>query len=404
MKKILLLTLLCLISTPALFSFEMSGSLSSDLYIWEDSANSHIRPYENLRGTATLWRGEQGQTLLFKTNLRWTTDFNDQFESDPQFFVYETNLKLSNLPRNSYITLGRQFIYNNAGSNLIDGAKINYIFNNTQLEMFAGSKVNRLDPEKIQSLDKYLVYGFYGKHLFTEKVLFMERMTIGAGLFDTEEDNIRLQRKAALDFRFNVSTTRFYLKSSYDIINNSISELLGRISQNNNNWYYSLEFRNRRPSLSNNSVFSIIDFKNYNQFRLELNRKLTSQFTVISGLNYTIYDDDNNLRVQMGLSQKYFSVAVFHQNGYGGEQNGLSGYGQIPLQYGLELFGSANLSRYKIQDEHDDLINAYATQVGLSKKLKGNWLLRAEWQLLNNAISDYDSRFHFRISKGFSFK
>lgn len=404
MKRLVLFVIFYLILCTSLQAVEIKGNLSSDLYIWEDSSESHIRPYETLRASAILWRGIQQQQITFKTNLRWTTDLSDKFTTDPQLFVYETNLKISHLPRNLFVTLGRQFYYNNAGSRLIDGFKIKYLYDNNQFEVFGGSSVNRLDPEKIRSFEKYLVAGFYGRRLFTEDVLFMERLIIGGGMFTSYDDDLLVQNKAALDFRFNVTSTRVYLRSSFDFINNKISELLGRVSQNSNNWYYSLEFRNRRPSVSNNSIFSIIDYKNYNQFRLEINRKLNNQFTLISGFNYTIYDDDNNLRAQLGLSQRYFSVSFFHQDGYGGEQNGLSGYAQYPLKYGVELFGSANLSRYKIQDEHDELINAYSTQVGLSKKFKNDWLVRAEWQLLNNAVNDYDSRFHFRVSKGFSFK
>lgn len=402
MKKIVFLILLFGV-TSSLSAVTIRGNFTSDLYLWEDSTQNHIRPYESLRGSALLWQGAKKQSISFKSNLRWTTDLSDKFASDPQLFVYETNLKFSNLPNNYNFTLGRQFVYNSAGSRLIDGLRVNYLYNNYQGEVFVGADVDRFDPETIQSFSKDLVLGFNARRMFNKKILFMEKLMLGTSALGIWDNDIYVFKKVAFDARFNLATTRVYLKTSYDMLNNKPSELLGRISQNSNNWYYSLEFRHRQPSLSNNSVFSIIDYKNYNQFRLELNRRLSSTYTLISGLNYTIYNNDNNLDLQLGLSQKLFTVSFYHQVGYGGERNGLSGFARYSLPSNFELFGSANLNRYKVQDESEDIIDAYSTQIGLIKKLSGDWQLRAEWQLLNNAVNDYDSRFHFRINKGFSF-
>jgi hypothetical protein len=74
------------------------------------------------------------------------------------------------------------------------------------------------------------------------------------------------------------------------------------------------------------------------------------------------------------------------------------------MRGGWQFFAHMNVSQYKIQDEIDDRVEAYATGIGILKRFGHDLQVRAEWQYLKNAISNYDTRIHFRVMKGFALR
>ena len=73
MKKYILIALILMMAAN-LNAVELTGKLSSELYLYEKNGSSHARIYERLRTNITLWKSPHYRSLDFHTYLRFSTD------------------------------------------------------------------------------------------------------------------------------------------------------------------------------------------------------------------------------------------------------------------------------------------------------------------------------------------
>jgi len=382
-----------------LYAVELNGQFSSELYIWEGDSDNHIRPYERLRASLMVWRPSLDKNLSFHTYLRWTSDLSDKLPGDPQTYIYDAYLKLKGIPKNSELRLGRQYVYSPVGSALLDGMRVRYrLLKSTELDFFGGSSVTGTDPEEIRSLSDYGTYG--------GRVTFKPNRVCRLGLnwmLRYDEGSIAYHR-VGLDARKQAGRFDLYGKVAYNLEGQRLAEMLGRVVLYTGHWRLSGEFNWREPSVSENSLFSLIDFYCYREIRTEIQRKIYKNFAAVGQFQVDIFEDDDSYLAGFGLRSGAYSLIWVHREGYGGDSDGLKGYGMVRLSRQWELFASADFHRYKIQELQEDRNDNYSAGVGIQKRFTGGWLLKTEGQYLRNAVRSNDFRLFFRISKDFSFK
>ena len=167
-------------------------------------------------------------------------------------------------------------------------------------------------------------------------------------------------------------------------------------------WYMSGEVHWRELSVSANSIFSLIDFHRYREIRFEAQRTVWRRLAAVGQLHSGLFDGDDSWRAGIGVRTDNISVLWRHQEGYGGENDGLYGFANVRLTPEWDCFAIANAGRYRVQEEQTDRNDAYSGSLGLQWRPGHGWSARAEGQYLRNAVLKKDMRLLVRVSKDFS--
>ncbi len=388
------LFILLLIAT-SISSFELTGNISNQLYIYEENDTSHIRIYERLRSELNLWRSPNLKTIDLFLYGRYNTDLKNKTISDPQTYIYDAYIKLRNIPQGTDIRFGRQFVYNSVGSGLLDGIRLRgHFLNNGKFDFYAGSQVNHQNPESIQSLSDFGLFGGminYRYKIYRMGVHWKLRYldgNIASHLLGTDISLQKSNYSLISNFVFNLENKR-------------LSEILSRVSYNYSRYYVSAEFQWREPFVSSSSIFSIIDFRNYKEIRIELHRRLGKYLRLISGFDINLYKDENALSGKIGMGGNSWSLVWVHRSGLGRNSNGINGFVSINLSRSLKAYYTGRFSRYKVQELQSDLNDSYMSIIGAELRLKNRFSVRSEIQYLRNGIAKDDIRFNLNISKSF---
>ncbi len=376
-------------------SLELTGAISSQLYIYEENDSSHIRIYERLRSDLNLLRSPNSKSVDFHLYLRYTSDLKNKITSDPQTYIYDAYIKLRNIPQGTDIRFGRQFVYNSVGSGLLDGIRLKGNFlKGGRLDLYAGSQVSHKDPESIQSLSDFGLFGGMINYQY-------KNLRLGAHWQLRYLDGSIASHLLGTDISLQKSKYSIFSKFVFNMENKRISEILSRVSYNFGNYYLSTEFQWREPSVSSNSIFSIIDFRNYKEIRIELHRRLGKYLRIVSGLDINLYKDENALSGKIGMSSNNWSLIWVHRSGLGRNSNGINGFISINLNRSLKAYYSGRFSRYKVQELQSNLNDSYMSIVGAELRLKKGFSVKSEIQYLRNGISKNDIRFNLNFTKSF---
>lgn len=398
MRKLYFVAILSLMFTSSAFAVSGSANISSEIYSFETDSLKHYQVYQSLQSRLTLYQQNKKQ-ITFSTYGRWRTDLENKFDLDPQLFIYDFQVSFNEFVKSSKLSFGRQYVYSNVGSALIDGISIkSTLIPNSEISINAGSEVNRLDPEKIQNLSDNFIAGLRYNYRFDKN------STIGLNWFLRNKDNQVTTNRVGLDLNKRLKSISMYSRVTYNLSLYSFNEVLMRGSYQLKEWYVSLEGRYREPLVNSNSLFAIIDSKKYKRGRVDIQYKLNSKTRLISQVRYTLFDDDNSVAGSFGVRIADLSFFYNYQRGRGSENNGLSGTASHKINNETSMYASVNLSRYKIQDDYDELSDAYSTAIGVVRTFSHNWQVRGEWQYLRNAVESSSSRIYAKLSKQLSFK
>jgi len=394
--------LLLLPILPAIFPVEstaavsLKGTLTTEFYGRTTAGSEHFRPYQSLRAQMRLHDSRHG-SIAFKTYSRWTTDILDAGPDDPQFFVYDAYLRYQTPRRVAELSVGRQFVFSGAGSDLLDGVRLRIgPYRKAKLELLAGSSVDRLDPETVRSLADFLVMG--GRLSYKP----IAALPLGLSWHRRENDGVLSFHRLGLDGSYSWRQFRMYGRLARNMIDESFATVLFRTGYRNRPWQFSAEYLYREPSVSANSVFSLIEARSWRQLRLTGQRSLPRRLRLNSQLQVGLFEDSETWRFGVGLSTAVWRVDWFHQSGRGGDNNSLRGSIRSNPVHGWTLYGSASLGRYRVQEQQQDHSDAHAISVGASRRVAGCYDLRVEAQLLRNAVQSNDTRLYLRLSRGFA--
>jgi len=377
-------------------SAEISGRLTSSVYGFEQSDDSHWRPYLGLTSTANLWR-EGARSFDLHTNLRWTSDFSTKSPRDPQTYVYDLYFELAGIPHGSRLYAGRQFVYSSIGSALIDGIrckqKLSGSFN---LDIYGGVATAHQSPEKIQSLnDNALGGGRLGYQASSETKL-------GFNWLWRRSDGSTAQHRVGLDGQWLTRRTELYGRAIYDVSALAVSGALARLTVRPDNWNISGEFDWRKPSIDANSIFSMVSSEEHKSVRADVSRKLPAGLTAVGQMHWEFMPGDDSWRTMIGLQSASMMLGWTHRDGYGGKSDGLRGQVTLGIGSRVDAYVSAYFSQYKIQPEPPDRMDAYSSSFGAVWKPGWDTRVRAEGQYFRNAVDDNDWRMFLQIAKNFS--
>jgi len=399
LRRVLTFTALLLLPVVGPDAYELSGRLSSDFYAYQNGEHDHYRPYLRFYGNMLAWRGEGGRSVRFHTSLRWSSDFADEFRSDPQLFVYDAYAYVSQVVPQTDLYAGRQFVYSGAGSALIDGGRARVrIARDWRFDFFGGSLVSSEDPEKIQSFNDNLVLG--GRVGGS-----VDRASrIGLSWMMRKRDGDIGLHRVALDGDRLLGPVELFARVGYNLYDLRLSQGLGRVIYRTGPWYLSGEFDWREPSVPSSSIFSLVDFDRYSIGRVELRRKISPKLSLVGHVQTDFISDDNVWRTGLGVAGPFYALTWIHQTGYAGENDGISGYLNMDLASRWQCYAGANLYRYRVQLQEGERIDSYASTLGLQWRAGRGVTVRGEGQYLHNAVSKEDYRLFLRVAKHFSFK
>ena len=392
-----ILAIAVMLSASSSQAIGLSGQLTSDFYITDENGLSHIRPYERLQANLLAWQGTGGRSLAFHSYLRWTGDWADRKLVDPETYVYDAYLKLIGVPKGTALFLGRQFVYNGVGSALLDGLRLKYrIDRRFQVDLFGGSGVSQLHPDKVQSPADFAVLG---GRLSSQP---NSSIRLGLNWMLRRSEGFTVSHRVGLDGDITVKHLQLYSRVAYDVASLSPAALLLRTSYSLSRWYWSGEFDWREPSVSSNSIFSLIDARRYREARAEVQRTVWRRLAVVGQLQVGFFTADRSWRTGIGVRSDNFSVGWRHQTGYGGDHDGLYGFANLPLTKHWECFATADAGRYRVQEEQDGRSDAYAGGLGLLWRSGHGLAARVDGQYLRNAVQSRDLRINLRVSQDFS--
>ncbi len=397
LRAVLSVLIVLLVSPVPINSYELTGRVSSDLYAYQGSNDNHIRPYFRFWGNMLAWHAEDVRALRFQTSLRWTSDFADKLSSDPELFIYDAYAHLSGLPAWTDLYVGRQFVYTGVGSALMDGGRIHFRrAKNLSLNMFGGSSVSSEEPDKVRSLDDALVLG---GHFLARP----DRATrLGLSWMLRRRDGDESFHRVGIDIDRLFGPAEIYGRVSYNAVDLRLAEILARTIYRPGAWYVSAEYCWREPFVASNSIFTLIDFKRYQIGRVETRRRVWRQLSVLAQVQTDLSGDEDTWRTGIGFSASVVSLSWIHQTGYGGDNDGVSGFFNLMLNDRLDCYASSNLFRYHIQREQVERSDAYASTAGLRWRPGKGFTIVTEAQYLRNAVLKDEGRFLLRISKDFS--
>ena len=107
-----------------------------------------------------------------------------------------------------------------------------------------------------------------------------------------------------------------------------------------------------------------------------------------------IYDKDNSLKFQLGLSSSAYGLGITKYTGYSGESEGAFAYFNHELVKSLlTLTSSLNYSRYNLGNANADKVNVFGGTLGFTYRPVSRFSIDAQGQLMTNEIYKTDTRF-----------
>ena len=126
--------------------------------------------------------------------------------------------------------------------------------------------------------------------------------------------------------------------------------------------------------------------------------------SVLAHVQADLTGEDKSWWTGVGFSTPHYSLTWVHKTGYGGDNDGVSGYVNQRLRDNLDCYATANIYRYRVQEEQVERSDAYASTVGLRWRAGWGITVTAEGQYLRNAVLEDDGRFLLRVAKDFSMR
>lgn len=375
---------------------DLTGRVNSSLYSLERADDTRWRSYIGLNSTANLWRGTRTQTLGLHISLRRSDDLAAGEPSVAQTYIYDFYLSLRGYPVGSTIYVGRQFVYNALGSSVVDGLRAKLrILKSVTIDLFGGAGVSHEAPNKIRSLSDHGAFGSRVEYTRSQS------FRLGLNWLARTSDGVISRHRAGMDAWGEIRRTELYGRVSYDLLDQDLADVMARASARPTKWYLSAEFYWRKPSVDGNTVFSLIDADAYKGIRAEITRAVWRDVRALAQVHREMLDADDAWRSVFGIRTTHYMMAWYHRDGYGGESDGFQGQVQVNISRKLELYTSAFISRYLIQPETPDKIDAYSSRAGFLWRPGHAVQVRIEGQYLRNAVDKSDQRIFIQLVKGF---
>ncbi|MHB1687963.1 MAG: hypothetical protein ACYCVH_11375 [Ignavibacteriaceae bacterium] len=409
--------------TAVILPQSINGRFSSSVYTFQrydttSSSYTYVRSYQMLNLNIN-----QGNV-----SLRSYLDLEDDLSSvkminDPMLRFYNLYLEVRDLFNVATVKLGRQPIFNSVAGGVYDGVNIDLMKSAYKLSAYYGGDVPAYD--KFQLTNKWNQDFILGGK-FTTVALENFQMSLSyvdknfkpedywATRLDANLNPIQvLISNNSLQYQFTSAEVNYSLKDKLNIFTRydydlnfertSKVEFDGSFSPSDKlrlNAYYNY----RAPMISYNSIFSVFDYGNTQEFEVGADYTLNKIFTLTGRVGDVIYQGDNSQRVTIGLNSNYGSISYRKTFGYAGELDALSLYSAYTIFNGF-LTPSAGVSftQYKLSSDPNEPTNHLAAILAgfnirpwtvLSFDLQG--------QYMDNKIYKNDFRMFLKLNYWFN--
>ncbi|MBI5267291.1 MAG: hypothetical protein HY851_08675 [candidate division Zixibacteria bacterium] len=371
------------------------GSYTAELYSYDDGSEAKWDQYHRIGLTLTKPLTGRDRYWGIGLNERIRV-FEDRKILTLSQHVYEGNIVLHNLLNRTIFTVGQQFVYNTLGSSHLNGVRLQYaIFGKLRADVFGGREQWFYDIARSYNP----TYQVWGARLSGDAT---SATQVGGNWMLRRTGGREVYHRAGLDLTHRLRKSELYGRGGWNLLTNRIADLLGRVTVTPKDWYASGEFHWREPNVAANSIFSVIAYDHYKRARIEVRRRLTNQLWVYKSAHATFVQGGTIWLGTLGITGPGYSIGWSHQEGRGTKSDGLTGSVAADLKPNWTVFGSSNLSRYRVQGEQADESDAYATSAGIGWRPARGWQVQVQGQWLRNAVRTSDVRFLFQLTKAFS--
>jgi len=419
-----LLTLLLIVGfSAAMLPQSINGRFSSSLYSFEryDStsvSNSYVRAYQMLNLNVNEGNVSLHTYLNYEGNITSIKMLND-----PVFRFYNLYLEARDLFNIATIKLGRQPIFNSVVGGVYDGVNLDLQKNAYKFNAYYGGDVPAYEGLQIKhQWDQDFIFG--GK--FTTVALQDFQMSLSyvdknfkpqdywATRLDANLNPIQvLISNNSLQYQFASAEVNYDLKTKlnlftrldYDFNFNRTSkvEFDGNYQATDKlklNAYYNY----RAPMISYNSIFSVFDYGNTQEFEVGADYIINNIFTLTGRYGDVIYQTDNSQRVTVGLNTNYGNLSYRKTFGYAGELDAISCYTAYTFFNGF-LTPSAGISYTKYRLSTDPLAptnDLTAALAGFNIRPWRTVSFDLQGQYMNNKIYKNDFRMFLKLNYWFN--
>ena len=420
MKKLLLIVSLALGLTSILYSQNINGRITSALYTFErfdtvNNSTTHARTYQ------MVYLNFGNKNITFRTNLNLEGDIAENISYDPRLRVYNFYLDVRNLFDIAHLKIGRQSVYNVAGSGVFDGISLRLKYEGFDISGYFGGNVpayqkfkftNDLSNDYVAG-GKLTVYSLTNTR-FTLRYVNKNFKNVAYSALREDlnlNDFIAYINNGSQQFEYLSGEVSYFqpknfsinTRYDYDLNFNKTSkfEIFGRyegIEKVGLSAYYNY----REPKIKYNSIFSVFDYRNSQEIEIGGDYLICRNTKVIGKYANVIYDDENSQRVSLGLSTSLGTITARKTFGYAGELTSVSLYTARSILEGLLTPSlSFGYTTYKLSsaDETNEMISAL---LGLNYRPVRTLSFDVQGQYLNNKIYSNDFRLLLKLNFWFN--
>lgn len=314
---------------------------SSTMLEWYDDpdGNSAFPAYQYLLLNA---RNINDTDVDFRVYGRLGTDLNSEVDVDNR--LYYAYAEKRGINDRFDIRLGRQLVFNTAGSSIMDGLKVDFRPDGPyHVNVFGGG-----DVKYYESYDrKDLVAGGKVARWFLE-----DDLKVGLSYIQKWDDSATTHQLIGLDaFYDHGIILEAYGEYQFNYLSDTMSHLhLGVNYHRNPDWQLRVEYMYSKPVFSSTSIYSVFAVAEYQEIMGQLNYRLGPGVFAFGRFTYEMYEDVADANVMEAGVEKIrtdrFSGSfsgVWRDHRDGQDLYGLRGRAAYLLNHRFQVGGGASI-------------------------------------------------------------
>ncbi|ADU67197.1 hypothetical protein Selin_2482 [Desulfurispirillum indicum S5] len=336
--------LVALLSAGAAMATTVTGRSSTMLEWYDDpDGNSALPAYQYLMLNA---RNIHDTGIDFRFYGRLGTDLNDEVDADNRFYYAYAEKRGINDAID--LRVGRQFIFNPAGSSIMDGVNMNYDDGSFYtFSLFGGGDAQYYEGYH----EKDLMFGgkvggrFFDNNLKMNFAYLEKRdagdtshKLLGADAYYDHNNTVEVYG----DYQFNyLADTMSYLR-------------VGANYYQNEDWQVRTEYLSSKPVFSATSIYSVFAVSEYEEVMAQLTYRLGPGMFAFGRLTHEMYEEVSNANViEAGIEQvrmERFSGSfsgVLRQHDEGQDLFGVRARGSYLLNHQYQVGGGASIDVFE---------------------------------------------------------
>jgi hypothetical protein len=355
-RQVVLATLLVVACTSLVQATTLSGRVGLSSYLWRyrEADTTETRNTRHLQNTGTLGLrlGQiAGQDLEVLTSMRGRFDVRNTGDNLSDYHVYDLQVRWRNIGQAVDLTGGRHRVFWPNGTVSIDGGSAT-IHPKCGAEL--SGYIGLIAPEdgrfKMTTYDRGHAFGAklgYHSSLIGNLALSYAQKNLARTYGTTEVNNLASQT-VGLDWKRTVKGFgSVYGQALYQVP----TQRLDRVHMSarwhaNDCLSVNAQFRYHRPDLAYNSIFWVFGESRYYEGRLQLSYRLNPTWSVNAGGVHVDLAGGKSERFELGVSHKYFSLALNGKTGWSGKTIGGSGEASYPINDQWTVRGGVHVSDF----------------------------------------------------------